>query len=222
MAEIRLPQGGKQLKVPKRYVILAEAAKLYGVRRQSISDASKPGKPLEFAVAKQDGRRVWDMTHPAMLAYKGGPNWTALDDSLAPEAPSTEGTVETLPEDVRQFWKWTVERIIRTHGTFDKFYRLVQSMEKVESIQEKRQKNRRESGKLISRELVQKHVFSLIEKLFQRLLQDLPVTLALDIHGMCESGATIEEVQAAIKNAISIELGDAKKGIARGIRKSVA
>jgi predicted DNA-binding protein (UPF0251 family) len=202
-----------------RYVTQSDAARLFGVKRQAIARAMEPGRPLEMAKVRRDGKVLLDMRSDAAMSYRTGPDWSLLNTGPA-ETSDTSGTPESLPEDVRKYWSWTLSRCIRVHGTLRGFADLLTAMAKVEQIEERKLRRKADSGTLVSKELVKQHVFSLVERTNIRLIQDLPVALAIEVHQQCKAGATVEEIQGTIMEAVSTEMEMTKKEVARGIRRA--
>ncbi len=76
----------------------------------------------------------------------------------------------------------------------------------------------RERGGLISRELVRSHVFGHLERLHQRLLNDLLVSAATRI----TATSTREERIAILRELVGTELGAAKEAVIRSLRAITA
>ena len=72
----------------------------------------------------------------------------------------------------------------------------------------------------MARTFVKQHVLGMVERVFQRLLADMPAKLASEVHTMCDTGATLEEVQQAIHDAVARELKTLKKDTTKEIKRA--
>ena len=204
----------------KRYLNQVEAGDLYGCKRQTVGAAMKKGKALYAATVKRDGVRLVDIKHPAAKAYRAGhrvTNSRATARTIDTPAPSRM-TANDVEEDIRAYWDWTLKQIFQKCGTLAAFAQLLTAAHKIESIHAQRLDSNKKTGDLISRDYVSRNVFGLIEAVFQRLLTEAPVRLSLEVHGRCETGATLEEIQQVIKDAIARELKTIKRDATKAIK----
>lgn len=204
----------------KRYLIQAEAAEVYNCKRQTIAVAMRPGKALHPAIHRIDGKKYIDMCHPDARSYRVSHQIGKLPKPDPEEhVPDRTSAPTHLPEQIRECWQWTLERIIRERGTEAQFEKLLAAADKIESIHSKRLAADKSTGELISRDMVHKHVTGLIERVFQQLLEVMPVRLSYQVHGLCETGESIEAIQEAIRTAVGLELKGIKQGTNRAIKK---
>lgn len=219
---------------PRRYLTTAQFAEYTGASPRAINAATKPGKELSDVRRKSDNKI--DVMHPQAVAwrdkYVGMGKGVPLDrvgpgprngrpprnPSAAPMHDAGADFIETLPPKVRDCLDWTLRDIIEKCGTWVAFKDLLQATKTIEEIQSKRLDSDKKSGELIEREYVRQHVLSLIESLSMRLLSDLPPTLAIRVHASAASGATIEDLQALIRQALEREVKGAKKKTRERIR----
>jgi hypothetical protein len=205
----------------KRYLNFTEAGKVYNCERVSVRAAASKPQLLQPAIVEHNGKRLVDMEHPAARAYR-------LEHRVTnPDAPSrvipTSGPMTddpTVGAEIRAVWKWTIEDVFTKCGSLPAFSSLLQSIDKIESIHAKRLAADKSTGELISREYVSKHVLGLIERMFQRLLTDLPVGLSYEVHGKCATGATVEAIQESIRTAVTRELKSVKADTRKAIRNA--
>ena len=180
----------------------------------------KKGKALHPATVTRDGKRLVDMKHPAAKAWRAGsrianPTETAVTrDTPQPQ----DMQPHDVDENIRDYWDWTLKQVIQKCGSVPAFYQLLQAVEKIESIHAKRLDSNKKTGDLIARDYVSCNVFGLIERVFQRLLAEAPVRLSLEVHGRCETGATVEDIQQVIKEGISRELKTVKRDAKKAIK----
>lgn len=219
-----------QGKGEKRHLTQREAAKVFGVSEQRVGQILKPGGLLEGAACMVSGRRVVDMFHSDAVSYlarrRGAapvapppPPMPTLPLSTAEFAPSSLKEMKHQDE-IRECWGMTVGEVIGKYGSLPAFADLMKGMDKVESIQARRFDTQRKSGELISREFVKKQILGLVERTNQRLLTDLPATLASDVLTMCENGTTREALTEEIKRHLSRELLVAKNDTRKAIKRA--
>lgn len=204
-----------------QYLNQTQAARVYQCDPKAIRNAMSKGKALHAATVERNGRRYVNMNHRAAKAYRAEYRIADPDEAARTVEPSARGeeTPADIPEEIRECWSWTLEDIIRKCGTRQAFAHLLAAADKIESIHSKRLDSDKKTGDLISREFVQKHVVGLIERVFQRLLTDAPVKLSYEVFGLCETGATVEQVQDAIKAGLSRELKTIKRDTAKALKK---
>lgn len=75
--------------------------------------------------------------------------------------------------------------------------------------------NAKERGQLISRQLVETHIFGSLEFLHKRLLGDAAKSIAARCCSLVRSGAPLEEVQRMVRDEISKQLRLSKEKVAR-------
>ena len=205
-----------------RYIGQSAAAKIYACTVPAIAAAMKPGKGLFDAVVQIGSGRKIDMEHPAALEYRKAHRMRVKgSDPVPPTVSNTMGgrAGAAIEGEIRKYWDYTLGDIVAKFGTMPAFASMLQAADKVESIHARRLEADRKTGELISRGFVKKNILGLVEQIFQRLLAEMPVSLATEVHTMCSTGATLEEVQQAIHDGVARELKtikrDAKKEIKR-------
>jgi hypothetical protein len=203
-----------------RYLNQTQAAKHYGVKRQSIGHVMKPGKALYEAIVDRPDGRMIDMEHPAAVEYRK--HERPRTESGPRVVASREMSVADIEPEVRAYWGWTLENIVQKCGTMSAFSSLLQAADKIESIHSRRLESDRKTGELIPRDYVSRHVLGLVERICQRMLTDMPTTLSLEVHGRCSTGATVEDVREMIQAAVSDELSTLKADTKKQIRKAGA
>lgn len=206
-----------------RYIGQSPAAKIYACTIPAIAAAMKPGKGLFDAVVQiGEGRKI-DMEHPAALEYRKAHRMRIKEpDPIPPTVQNTMGgrAGTAIEGEIRKYWDYTLGQIVDKFGTMPAFASMLQAADKVESIHARRLEADRKTGELISREFVKKNILSLVERVFQRLLAEMPVGLATEVHTMCSTNATLEEVQQAIHDAVSRELKTLKRDTKREIKRA--
>lgn len=208
-----------------RYITQTEGGRRWGCARQTVAHAMKPDGALFAAVVVHQGNRLVDWDHPAARAWRASsrkdPNLDPGDPRVLPDAPlapSFAPSAAELPAEIRQCWQWTLERIVTECGTMPAFEKLLIAADRLESIHAKRLSADKSTGALIDRDYVQRHVLGLVERIFQRLLTDMPIKLSYEVHGLCKTGEPVEALQVAISAAITRELRTVKKDTRKAIR----
>jgi hypothetical protein len=77
----------------------------------------------------------------------------------------------------------------------------------------------RDDRSLVSRRLVELHVFGLVDSVFKRLIGDLPQTVAARLASAVRTGASNEEQVSLVRSIVSTELGNLKRGSVRAVRR---
>lgn len=190
----------------KRYLNQSEASRVYACTTNTVNKAIAPGKQLHPAVVKRDGMKLIDMQHPAAKAYRASHRVDVAKADAAARDVSNE-----LPEKIRECWDLSLGEIFTRYGSLGAFKDVLTATDKIEAIQARRVDSDRKAGDLISRVYVKRHVMGLVEQVFQRLLTDMPVRLAMEIHGICSTGATMEDVQQRLHDGVSRELKTLKR-----------
>ena len=198
------------------------ASEYFNCTRRNIGERIKEGERLYPATVMVGKKRMIDLTHPVAQKYRVAERASKLP---TPEPTSGKGNQSgtrdlEVADEIRAFLDWTVRKVIDVHGTMGAFKDLLSAAKTIEEIHAKRMDSDRRTGELIARDYVKRHVLSLIERVFQRLLEETPVKLSYEIHGLCSTGATIEQVQEAIKAAISRELKAIKTDVVKAIRNA--
>lgn len=199
----------------KRLCSSSELARLLDVTRQAISAAVRSGSLAPAAV----GKRI-DAEHPAVREYlqRHGLSEDAIDSFVDATAPVRGPGVESEEGDFADYAKMTFEEIFERFGTLERFQNHLDAYKVFEQVIGQRLKNEELSGKLISRELVQIHVFGALESFSQRLLRDFPKTITRQLYAAAKNGTPVEESEKLVRKAVSSHLEPAKKTAERALR----
>lgn len=140
----------------------------------------------------------------------------------ADETPTrTVASVEAMdPSDIEGIEDLTLRELTARFGTTLEFKDWLDARKKVADIREKDLKNFETEGKLISRELVEHHVFGAIENANRQLLADSPKTITRRIYAMARSGAPLEEAERVVRDIISSQLRPVKATASRVLRNA--
>ena len=154
-------------------------------------------KPQRGATAKPHQRVIVDDTDDGSSKYAG-----SLADLTIREISAKFGSEEDGDAPQIHFENW------------------LKSLSLIEAIREKRLKNERSEGSLIEREIVAGALFSLIEEQNQRLLTDIPKTLARTIRAHAVSNTPLEQSEKEVRNVIGKTLDATKAKIIRRLERN--
>jgi hypothetical protein len=217
-----------------RLLTRAELARLAGVSAMAVT--KRCAKELAPAC---EGKRV-DVDHPSVVVWlkskdraPPSPAEAATNRSAAPTAErrsgaSKGGRPRRLPvhdddeDEVERFLDMTLREIVDHYGTLTKFKDWLFARKTIADIVDKELKNNEARGLLISRELVQTHIFGAMENAFKRLVTDTPKAMARRIHGAVKSGQSVEESERVIREMVSSQLRPMKAQAARKLRDAAA
>jgi len=207
----------------KEIVTRIEIARRAGVSPKSITLACSEGKALHPATV---GKKV-DASHPAAIAYIAshtGQYGAALKQGGGPRGMTTEDTrhkrrggpaPHELPEHIAQYADLTLRQIIDKFGTDYAFLDYLRALKEIEVVNEKRIKNAKAEGELVSRELVKRGIIDPIDSALTNLLTDGAKTIAKRATAMHDAGKDIAEVEAFIKDTISSHVRPMKAKVTR-------
>jgi hypothetical protein len=199
----------------------AEMAQRAGVSQGAITKALRPNGPLAPAAV---GDRV-NVAHPDAVAYLSRKNRqrarkreqdAAAAELAGDEAEAIEGLdPDEALEDIEAFADMTVREVVDRFGTARRFRDYLDARKRIEDVRKTKLDNDETEGRLISRELVQQHVFGAIEASHMRLLQDLPKSAAIRVNSAFKATATVEDIERIIRELIATQLRPVKTTVRR-------
>lgn len=139
-----------------------------------------------------------------------------------PEGAHVPGEPGVLPKDIEAYRFMTLDEIVSQHGSMPQFFDYLQSVKKMHEISRIANKNEEESGRSISRQLVNNGVFGYLSVLNDRLLGDCPKSIATLVWTLARSThpTTIEEATRAVREEIESQLEPAKQSILETLRNA--
>lgn len=203
-----------------RYLGPSDASDFFGVTPGAITRAMRGNGRLAKAVVLRDGKRRIDMEHAAAKAYRKGKRPAAKDSAPPPIVESDIVERKPLERKIRKYRKMTLDQILRDYGTLPEFADVVRAQKDIEAIHAHRLKSDQSTGELIPRAFVRTSIIGMVERVNLRLLNDLPASLSGEVFSACQTGATLEEVQELIHDAVSKELKSLKKDTEKEIRRA--
>jgi hypothetical protein len=180
----------------------AEFSRLAKRSKSRISEDCREGRPLAPACLLD---RTIDLRHPAVKAW-------AVSRKINPAQlmPSGAQAAASTPRDPPG------PAPAPASACREEFDALTLRKKLAETIRIE-VRNARDAGRLISRELVQAHVFGYLDRLHRQLLGPVAQTLSVRLRAAVNSGASDAELQATIRQLFSSELQEAKRGARNGI-----
>lgn len=135
------------------------------------------------------------------------------------ETKPSEGLVE-IPEDIRIFLDFTLREIYDKFGTETAFNDWLAATAKIETINERRLKNAKSEGELISRALVKTNILDRIDGMFVRMLTDGAKTIASRGAALIKAGKSESDLQKLVQDQLNSQIEPTKDRIARALRNA--
>lgn len=208
----------------------AEFARRSGRSRSTISEACSKGGPLRAATKNGS----IDVAHPAVRAWakrgkipinrlrdRGNPEPDPIDPREADDDVDLENARfdVTQPANVNDFLDLPFRQIADRFGSVEGFEKYLDARKTTEEIRKLEVANDEAEGKLISRSLVQQHIFGALEAQNRRLLMDTTRTIAARVAPAVRTGANQEQLEELVRDLISSQLRIAKDTATRILRE---
>lgn len=206
----------------KDLITQAEFARRAGVATSSVSEAMK--KKLKHASI---GKFV-DVNHPDAVAYlakkRGKKSAEARplvrDISLTPLSGDDSqdlDIIENMPsfinlkaDTINNLLSMTLKEIIEQFGNEIRFKNWLDAARKLIDMRLKLIELDNKQSTLISRDVIEKHIFGYWDGLQGRLLSDAPRSITTRITGMVKAGSSQEEAEKVVRDLISSQIKSAK------------
>lgn len=130
----------------------------------------------------------------------------------------TEVSIEH-DDEFERFAEYTLRQLVEQFGTGARFVDWLSALNKLEATRGKKLENDETEGHLISRQLVETHVFGFLDGTNRRLLRDTPKTVARRLYAAAKSGTPIEESERVVHDILSKQLKSVKDKVARALSK---
>lgn len=129
--------------------------------------------------------------------------------------------LKTLPDDIRALVDWKLIDLIEHFGTSAYLREFVRAVKEIESVHEKRIKNAKDEGTVVSRDLIRRGVIEPFDLCFKRLLGDGARTIATRVAAMVNAGESIEACERFVSGKLSDFIKNAKT-MAEGVINDAA
>lgn len=183
----------------------SDLAKLAGVGKSAITEATKPGGPL---AAARVGQSI-DLEHPDCLAYLKRAAKRRQKRKVA-EAQASESDPDLVAAqdddtaaELAEIGGMTIREVVDEFGTKHAFAHWLEALKRMEDIRKLRLSNDETEGALIRREFVKTYLFGAVDSMTRRLLNDLPATAVASIYASARAGEPVEDAERALVGLIS-------------------
>jgi hypothetical protein len=122
-----------------------------------------------------------------------------------------------ISANITDFKDMTLRQLIETYGTDTRFVDWLKATKEIEMINEKRLKNAKTQGELVSRHLVKIGIVDPIEAAHIRLLTAGSKTIAVRLHAMSQAGRSVEDLEAFVVDQISSFIRPVKDKVRRAL-----
>ncbi len=195
------------VKIMKKLVSRSEFARIAGITPGAVTKACK--KNLAPATI---GKRI-DVNHPAAVEYlqRRDGTTTTVNGWTAKNEAEKKQAIENL-ESVHgtAYLNMTLRGAVATFGRHPAFSDFLRATKLIEDINEKRLKNKKTMGELVSRDLIKTGIIDPINKMADLLLTDGAKTMARRTTEMNSAGRTLEEIEKFIVDQISSHIKQIK------------
>ena len=123
-----------------------------------------------------------------------------------------------VPEDIREFAHLPLIELVKKFGTDTRFSEWLKSSKLIEDIAEKRIKNSKSEGDLVSRGIIKTGVIDHVEKAHMQILTDGCKTMTKRIIAMHGAGRDDMALEEEMRKTITSFLRPMKSKIAKGLR----
>lgn len=222
----------------KNLVKRAQLAKLAKVSMPNVTQLCRPGELLHPAVA---GKLI-DAGHPVVVQWlvdrAEAPDGVAISRRAQRAKGKSNPTKKTLKRvipvtptevsglndsgtssDASSWADLSLREVSSRFGGEPQFTNWIKALAIIETVRERRLKNEESEGSLIARSLVETHLLGLIEEQHQRLLTDLPKTLARTVRAHAQSNTPLEQSEREIRSVLGKTLEATKSKVSRKLKK---
>lgn len=125
-----------------------------------------------------------------------------------------------VPLEMEAVADMTLRDIVAKYGTDARFIDWLNAVQKLEGIDEKRIKNAKARGELVSRRLVEVGVIDVFNAAHLRLLKDGAKSIVGGVIAKHKSGASINETENYVSDILTSFIRPVKAKVARSLRES--
>ncbi len=123
-----------------------------------------------------------------------------------------------IPDYLESFADYTIREAVERWGTDVRMADFLRAVKEMEQASHRRIQNEQLRGKLVPKELIERHVFGLIENAFSRLLNDTPRTLVGELLEAHDAGESREKITDLARELMSQQIRGIKKKAQKGLR----
>jgi hypothetical protein len=172
-----------------KYISKAKLAEMGGVAKQSIGGLCRYGKPLYEAVDERTNKV--DLDHPAVIT------WLEKKQGKTPTKRELRESGGTLANDLstEAYGQLTVNQICENYGSITELQEYIKTNKIIAETEHRKIQIAQVKGDLVSRDLVARACFGMIEIAYKRLLE-IPTGSLERIIGLLESKMSDSKQQA--------------------------
>lgn len=141
-------------------------------------------------------------------------------DPFAQVAPVPGSEDFEIPEDIRLFVDMTLRQLLTQFGTEEAFCTWLKASKEIEAVDEKRTKNAKAKGELVTRRLVETGVIDVYDSAHLRLLSDGAKTIAAGMVAKHASGAELFEIEDYVADTLGAFIRPIKNKIKRALKSA--
>jgi hypothetical protein len=180
----------------KRFKTSAEIAELHAIPEATIKIHMKQGGELYDYITSTGKIDTSRKPVKEFIDNRGRPTVSdALENAKNMLPDATVSMVEIAEKPFGE--------VVAMFGTDSRMKGWLDAVKKIEDVAEKRLKNSKAREEVVERSLVEKHVFSYLNTIQSRVLNDLPKTLSIKVENAVNTGSTLEDLETLIRNDIS-------------------
>lgn len=127
-----------------------------------------------------------------------------------------------IPEQISKYADMSLREIIEKFGTAPRFKDWLGAMKEIGVIEDRNLKIAETKGRLVSRDLVQRHIVGEIDAAHIKLLRDGSKTIAVRVAAMVGSGADQTDIERVVSDLISSFIKPMKIKVTRAIRQEIS
>ncbi len=202
-----------------RHVSIQKFADECRVSRSAVAAATAPGYSLNGAMGGDRGHYTIDTEHPAAIAYGKKHHRGVHPDAQPRDLRLTKQP--DWPDDIAPYMDLTLATMISRHGSLVELKAFLDAGLKITKIMAEQFRIDAGRGKLISRDLVQKHVVARLDDSLSRMLLDAPVTIVPVIREMIVNGKNDETIIPVVQDALGQHIRGLKKRATDGLQAVV-
>lgn len=146
---------------------------------------------------------------------------SAARETRKAATPADDNFLIEIPPNIEAFADMTLREVIERFGTDVRFVDWLKATKEIEMINEKRIKNAQASGRLISRDLVERGVIDPFNGAHLRLMTDGAKTIAAAAVAKHASGSELIEIERYVSDVIGSFLRPVKSKITRALKAGV-
>lgn len=200
---------GKYVDVAHPAAVAYRKAKEAGPRARVAKGKPTPAKKQQRKKKRAPGKNA----SPRKARIPRGRE-AAKDKELLEPPPKP---IDRIPEDLRDMMDMPMREFVEMFATDHRMKTWLDGAKTIEAIHTARVKNAKESGKLVSRDMVQQYFLNPVEEFHMKLLTDFVKTVTSRLGAKIRTDANNEECEAEVRKQIERFMKPMKRKILKGL-----